>query len=131
MISAAKMFLQSPLFVCSRSLQAEVCFCFAAFGSQLFLMHDFCCKNVSAKPPLCLLSFTAGRSLLFLQAKASPAGSNLPSLQDKPLSLTFSASLRFLQAHASLLKNVSAKLLALSCLIAERIARTIQARQTR
>ena len=88
-------------------------------------------KNVSARPPLCLISFTAGRSLLFLQAKASSAGSNLPSLQDKPLSLTFSASLRFLQAYASLLKNVSVNLLALACLIAERIARTIQARQTR
>ena len=68
------------------------CFCFTAFVSQLFLMHDFCYKNVFARPPFCLLSFTAGRSLLFLQAKASSAGSSLPSLQDKPLSLTFSVS---------------------------------------
>ena len=74
------------------------CLCFTAFVSELFLMHDFCCKNVSAKPPLCLLSFTAGRSLLFLRAKASSAGSNVPSLQDKPLSPTCSASLRSLQA---------------------------------
>ena len=49
------------------------CFCFTAFVSQLFLMHDFCYKNVFARPPFCLLA----------------------------------------------------------CLIAERIARTIQARQTR
>ena len=55
--------------------------CFTAFVAQLFLMHDFCCKNVSARPPLCLISFTAGRSL------SRAAFVSLPSAFLQPLNL--------------------------------------------
>ena len=84
------------------------CLCFTAFVSQLFLTHDFCCKNVSARPPLCLISFTAGQSLsraslvslpsAFLQPLKPSQGlfSNMPGASTQQLRATFVSSAKSL-----------------------------------